>query len=62
MAIRPILSKTFNSREQVDLINMKNQKYGDFKFILIYQVYFTKYTYFFTTVKNNTAGEVHTVL
>lgn len=39
--IKAFLSKIFNSRAQVDLIDMQGNKDGDFKFILVY--YFTNY-------------------
>lgn len=40
---KPILQPTFNSRAQVDLIDMQSQRYNDYKFIMNYQEHFTKY-------------------
>ena len=39
---KPILSKTFNSRGQVDLIDMQSLPDGEFCWILVYQDHFSK--------------------
>lgn len=57
LVIKPILSKTFNSRAQVDLIDMQSNKDGDFKFILVYQDHFTKFVSL-RPLKTKTASEV----
>ena len=41
----PILSKTFNDREQIDLIDMQSIKDDPFNWILHYQDHLTKFTY-----------------
>jgi hypothetical protein len=43
--LKPILSKTFNDRGQVDLIDMQSIKDGEFNWILHYQDHLTKFTY-----------------
>lgn len=40
---KPILQSTFNSRAQVDLIDMQSQYYNDYRFIMNYQDHLTKY-------------------
>ncbi|XP_022177881.1 KRAB-A domain-containing protein 2-like [Myzus persicae] len=57
LVIKPILSKTFNSRAQVDLIDMQSNKDGNFKFILVYQDHFTKFVSL-RPLKTKTASEV----
>lgn len=39
---RPILHSKFNSRAQVDLIDMQSQSYNDYRFIMVYQDHVTK--------------------
>ena len=41
---KPILSKTFNDRGQIDLIDMQSTPGGEFKWILHYQDHLTKFT------------------
>ena len=43
MTTKPILSKTFNSRAQVDLIDMQSLPDGEFRWLLVYQDHFTKF-------------------
>jgi hypothetical protein len=43
-SLKPILSKTFNHRAQVDLIDMQATPDGPFCFILHYQDHLTKFT------------------
>jgi len=40
---KPILESTFNSRAQVDLIDMQSQHYNDYRFIMNHQDHLTKY-------------------
>ncbi|XP_008189907.1 KRAB-A domain-containing protein 2-like [Acyrthosiphon pisum] len=40
---KPMLHNAFNSRAQVDLIDMQSQIYNEFKFIMIYQDHLTKF-------------------
>lgn len=40
---RPILHSNFNSRDQVDLIDMQSQSYNDYRFIMVYQDHLTKF-------------------
>ena len=44
-SIRPIISKTFNSRGQVDLIDMQSTPIRGYKWILQYQDHLTKFCY-----------------
>lgn len=41
--IKPILSSEFNSRAQVDLIDMQFLPKGQFKWIMVYQCHLTKF-------------------
>lgn len=43
--IKPILSKTFNDRGQMDLIDMQSNIYDGYTWILHYQDHLTKFTY-----------------
>ena len=40
--VRPLLTKEFCSRGQVDLIDMQSIPHGDMKFIMVYQDHLTK--------------------
>ena len=40
--VKPIISENFNSRAQIDLIDMQSQPDGAYKFILQYQDHATK--------------------
>lgn len=42
---QPILSKTYNDRGQIDLIDMQSTPDGPFRWILHYQDHLTKFTY-----------------
>ncbi|CAF4145939.1 unnamed protein product, partial [Adineta steineri] len=57
LVIRPIISNDFNSRGQVDLIDMQSSPDGEFKFILNYQDHFTKFS-ILRPLKSKTAAEV----
>ena len=41
--MRLIVSKDFNSRGQVDLIDMQSMKQGEFRWIMVYQDHLTKF-------------------
>lgn len=43
LVVKPLLIKDFNSRGQVDLVDMQSMRDGDFKFILHYQDHLTKF-------------------
>ena len=43
VVVRPILSHEFNSRSQVDLIDMQSAPQGQFKWIMVYQCHLTKF-------------------
>ncbi|KAG1682661.1 KRAB-A domain-containing protein 2 [Nymphon striatum] len=43
VVVRPILSKDFTSRGQVDLVDMKSLPQGAYKWILVYQDHLTKF-------------------
>ncbi|XP_060870383.1 KRAB-A domain-containing protein 2-like isoform X3 [Metopolophium dirhodum] len=43
LAPKPILQPTFNSRAQVDLIDMQSRRHNDYRFIMYYQEHLTKY-------------------
>ena len=41
--MKPMLSETFNSRAQMDLVDMQSCADGEFKWIMVYQDHFTKF-------------------
>lgn len=41
--VRPILTKNFGSRSQVDLVDMQAMKQGNYKWIMVYQDHLTKF-------------------
>ena len=41
--VRPILTKNFGSRSQVDLIDMQSMKQGKYQWIMVYQDHLTKF-------------------
>ena len=43
VVVRPILSKEFSVRGQVDLIDMQSLPHGSFKWIMVYQDHLTKF-------------------
>ncbi|XP_060837691.1 KRAB-A domain-containing protein 2-like [Rhopalosiphum padi] len=43
LAPKPIVQPTFNSRGQVDLIDMQTRRHNDYRFIMNYQEHLTKY-------------------
>lgn len=43
LVVKPILSKSFNSRCQVDLVDMQSQPDGEYRFIMVYQDHLTKF-------------------
>ena len=43
LTVKPILSQTFNSRVQIDLIDLQTLPDGEFKWILVYQDHFSKF-------------------
>ena len=43
VVVKPILSKEFNSRCQVDLVDMQSSQQGQFKWIMVYQCHLTKF-------------------
>ena len=43
LLVKPILSSEMNTRCQVDLIDMQSQGDDQYKFILVYQDYLTKF-------------------
>ncbi|CAF4079766.1 unnamed protein product, partial [Adineta steineri] len=57
LVIRSIISNDFNSRGQVDVIDMQSSPDGEFKFILNYQDHFTKFS-ILRPLKSKTAAEV----
>ena len=44
LVVKPLLSKDFNSRGQVDLVYMQSMSDGDFKFSMHYQDHLTKFS------------------
>jgi hypothetical protein len=54
---RPILHSNFNSRAQVDLIDMQSQSYNDYRFIMVYQDHLTKFV-LLKSLKTKRAEEV----
>lgn len=57
LVVKPIKSNEFNSRCQVDLIDMQSQADGDYKFIMVYQDHLTKFVQM-RALKTKTAEEV----
>lgn len=57
LVVKPIKSSEFNFRCQVDLIDMQTQADNDFKFIMIYQDYLTKFV-ILRSLKTKRAQEV----
>ncbi len=45
MQRKPIISETFNDREQIDLIDVQSCPDGPFRWILHYQDHLTKFSY-----------------
>ena len=43
VVVRPILSKEFSARGQVDLIDMQSLPHDSFKWIMVYQNHLTKF-------------------
>ena len=43
VVVKPILSSEFNSRGQVDLVDMQSSPQGQFKWIMVYQCHLTKF-------------------
>ena len=43
VVVKPMLSNTFNSRAQMDLIDMQSLSDGEYKWIMVYQDHFTKF-------------------
>ena len=43
LVVKPIVSKEFNSRGQMDLIDMQSLSYDDHRYIMVYQDNMTKY-------------------
>jgi len=43
---KPILSKEFNSRGQVDLMDFQSNSDGNYKFLMVYQDHLTKFVTF----------------
>lgn len=54
---KPIIEKEFNSRAQLDLIDMQSQEYNGYRFIMNYQDHLTKYV-ILSPLKSKTAHEV----
>lgn len=54
---RPILHSNFNSRAQVDLIDMQSQSFNQYRFIMVYQDHLTKYV-LLKSLKSKRAEEV----
>ena len=57
IVVKPIVSNDFNSRCQIDLIDMQSQPDGEYKFILDYQDHLTKFC-FLKPLKKKTKEEV----
>ena len=43
LVVKPIVSKEFNSRGQMDLIDMQSLSYNDYRYIVVYQDQMTKF-------------------
>ena len=42
LVVKPIVSNEFNSRGQMDLIDMQSLSYNDYRYIMVYQDHMTK--------------------
>ncbi|XP_072401093.1 KRAB-A domain-containing protein 2-like [Diabrotica undecimpunctata] len=61
LVVKPILSSAFNSRCQVDLIDMQSQADGDYKFIMVYQDHLTKFVQLRALKTKRAEEEVFTI-
>lgn len=61
VVVKPIISNSFNSRGQVDLIDFQSQPDSDYKFILNYQDHLTKFIQL-RALKTKSAAEVASAL
>lgn len=61
LVVKPILHSSFNSQEQLDLVDMPSHRDGDYSFIFVHQDYLTKFCTLKTLV-TETAIEVARVL
>ena len=61
IAVKPIISKNFNQRCQMDLIDMQCMPDGDYKWIFVYQDHFTKFCQL-RAIKAKSAVEVANAL
>ena len=43
LVVKPIVSKEFNSRGQMDLIDMQSLSYNEYRYIMVYQDHMTKF-------------------
>ena len=43
--VRPILTKDYCSRGQVDLVDMQSMQHGEYRFIMVYQDHLTKFCF-----------------
>lgn len=57
LVVKPIISNHFNSRCQIDLIDLQSRPDDNYKFILVYQDHLTKYIQL-KALKTKTAKEV----
>ncbi|XP_023236835.1 KRAB-A domain-containing protein 2-like [Centruroides sculpturatus] len=57
IVVKPMVSLELNSKCQVDLIDLKSHKYGEYKFIMVYQDHLTKFVQLLP-LKTKTAEEV----
>lgn len=57
LVVKPLIFKDFNSRAQVDLIDLQTCPDGRFKYVMVYQDHFTKYL-FLRALETKTAVEV----
>ncbi|XP_047485906.1 KRAB-A domain-containing protein 2-like [Penaeus chinensis] len=57
VVVRPILSKEFASRGQVDLIDMQSMPHSNFKWIMVYQDHLTKF-YILRSLQTKRTAEV----
>ena len=62
VVVRPILSKDFLSRGQVDLIDMQSMSYQSNKWILVYQDHLTKYCVLSPLTSKRAAGVAYQLI
>lgn len=61
LVVKPIISTYFNEHVQTDLVDMQGQECQDFRFFLVYQDHFTKFT-LIRPLKRKTAKATNAII